>query len=319
VEFSEQLYRKMYLVRAAEEKITEYYHEDGMKTPMHMSVGGEAIACGIISALHPKDPVCGTYRTHALYFAAGGDVNKFFAEMYGKEGGTCNGKAGSMHLMSPENGLICTTAVVATNIPVALGAAFAAKQKHEDRVAVAFFGDGAVDEGAFWESLNVACLFKLPVIFAYEDNGFAVHTPPEMRHGYKSLEAIVEKFNCNFIAYDDSNDVECVYAAGQKARETCVRTHRPSFLSFKYYRYLEHVGVYEDFKSGYRSKEEYLKWREKDPIALQRNRLLETYDESKIDLLEHSIRTQVHDALVQAKNAKFPDSNELYKDVFYAR
>ena len=128
-----------------------------MKTPMHMSTGAEAICAGVCQALRPQDQVIGTYRTHGIYLAKTGETDRFFAEMYGRATGMAKGKAGSMHLTAPEAGLICTSAIVGTTIPVALGAAYANRQNAQDRVVAVFFGDGAIDEGVFWESINIAC------------------------------------------------------------------------------------------------------------------------------------------------------------------
>src|ERR1700741_1934854 len=141
------LYRKLYLIRRAEQAIRDHYMSDAMKTPMHMSTGEEAICAGVCQALRKQDQIIGTYRTHGIYLAKTGETDKFFAEMYGRESGMAKGKAGSMHLTAPEAGLICTSAIVGTTIPVAVGAAFAAREKKQDKVVAVFFGDGAIDEG----------------------------------------------------------------------------------------------------------------------------------------------------------------------------
>ena len=188
-----RLYEKMYLIRKAEEAIQEYYPEDDMKTPMHMSMGEEAIVAGVCEALDPEDQVLGTYRSHALYLAKTSETNRFFAEMYGKATGVARGKAGSMHLSSFEHGLLCSSAIVASSIPVALGVAFANKYKNRNKKVVVFFGDGAVDEGSFWESVNFAGLKKLPLLFVCEDNGLAVHTRREDRQGYSSINKVISQ------------------------------------------------------------------------------------------------------------------------------
>ncbi len=164
------LYKKLYLARRAEKKIREHYMEDEMKTPMHMSMGEEAIAVGVCHALKAEDQVFATYRSHAIYLAKTQKIDDFFAEMYGKDTALLKGKGGSMHMCAPESGFMGTSAIVASIIPVAVGVAFANKQMGNDKLATVFFGDGATDEGAFWESLNVACLMKLPILFVCEDN-----------------------------------------------------------------------------------------------------------------------------------------------------
>ncbi|MBF0245558.1 MAG: hypothetical protein HQL31_09865, partial [Planctomycetes bacterium] len=168
------------------------------------------------------------------------ETDRFLAEMYGKADGPSCGKAGSMHLFAPEHGLICTSAIVASHIPVAVGAAFANKRAGNGKVVAVFFGDGAIDEGAFWESLNMACLKELPVLFICQDNGYAVHTPAEVRHGYASISAIVEGFRCNVFA-SDSTDVAVIHGLALEALEAMAVNRRPCFLHLKYYRSLEHV------------------------------------------------------------------------------
>ncbi len=310
-----ELYRKVYLTRRAEELIQAHYLEDGMKTPMHMSAGGEAIAAGVCQALQPEDQVLGSYRSHALYLSKTLESDRFFAEMYGKVTGMAKGKGGSMHLTAPESGLICTSAIVASNIPVALGAAFAQKMSSRGGMVAVFFGDGAIDEGVFWESLNAACLMRLPVMFVCEDNGYAVHTPDSQRHGYKRITDVVDGFECDVYG-SDSTDSWQIYQLASQARTHMLATNRPCFLHLKYYRYLEHVGVFEDFKAGYRLREEMEPWRDRDPVLVQRQGLSRWFAEAEIVELEGEIDRQVESSRQQAEIAPFADIGELLRDVF---
>tara|TARA_Y100000310_G_scaffold345619_1_gene467387 strand:+ start:5016 stop:5975 length:960 start_codon:yes stop_codon:yes gene_type:complete len=312
-----QWYKQLYLIRQAENKIAEYYFDDEMKTPMHMSKGGEAIAVGVLSAMQPDDHVTCTYRTHAVYLTkTAGDTDTFFKELYGKEGGTADGKAGSMHLLSPKNGFLCSTAIVGTNIPVGLGIAYANKVAGNGKMTAIFFGDGAVDEGAFWESINIACLMKLPVIFVYEDNGYAVHSPAKDRHSYFNLIDIVKNFTGN-VDSDMSNEVDGIYEITKKAISTYNDTKMPAFIRLKYYRYLEHVGVCEDFKAGYRPKSEYDHWSERDPISMQRENILKSnmLPEDKICAIEMKINEQIENSIQAAKEAKFANLLSLCEGV----
>jgi len=311
------LYKKLYLIRSAEKSIQKYYFENEMRTPMHMSMGEEAIVAGICLALGKDSQVFGTYRSHGLYLAKTGETDKFFAEMYGKETGGAKGKAGSMHLSLPEMGMMGTSAIVAGVISVAVGASFANKRKKNNKTTAVFFGDGAIDEGSFWESLNIACLMQLPVLFVCEDNGFAVHTPNTLRHGYKSIADIVSKFDCNVLK-TETTDAETIYNLAKKAIGLIKKNKRPCFLYAKYYRYLEHVGVNEDFSAGYRSKKEFEKWQKKDPIDLQRKKLLNLgVTEEKVKELEKVIDGQIENSIKSAKQAPFAEVAEAYKDVFY--
>jgi acetoin:2,6-dichlorophenolindophenol oxidoreductase subunit alpha len=309
------LYKKLYLIRKSEEEICDRYMQDEMKTPMHMSMGEEAIASGICHALSQQDQVLGTYRTHALYLAKTGETDQFFAEMYGKSTGMVQGKGGSMHLIAPDAGLISTSAIVATGIPVGVGASFANKVKKNGKITVVFFGDGAIDEGVFWESINAACLMKLPIIFVCEDNGLAVHTSDKQRHGYSSITEIIKNFDCEVVT-ETSTDVEVIYNLAKESIESLQKTQRPVFMHLKYYRYLEHVGVFEDFKAGYRSKDVFEKWKKLDPVRLQRTKLLKEFQEKEIVAVEKEISEKILQSIRLAENAEFPDPSEAYKGVY---
>ncbi len=319
LELNIDLYKKLYLIRKAEKEIQEYYFEDEMKTPMHMSMGEEAIVTGVCQALRDRDQVLGTYRSHALYLAKTGETDKFFAEMYGKSTGVAKGKAGSMHLSAPEMGFMGASAIVASIIPVAIGVAFANKIMKNNKITAVFFGDGAIDEGDFWESLNAACLWNIPILFICEDNGLAVHTSGNKRHGYKSITDIVSKFNCNVIE-EQSTDAEIIYKQTRKAIELMKKNKRPCFLHFRYYRYLEHVGVNEDFNAGYRSRKEFEKWYKKDPILLQRKKLLKLgAKETMVEKIENRINNKIKKSIELAKAAPFSKINEIYQDIFYEK
>jgi TPP-dependent pyruvate/acetoin dehydrogenase alpha subunit len=310
------LYKNLYLIRRSEEMIIKYYKEDDMKTPMHMSMGEEAIVVGIISALQKKDLVFGTYRSHALYLAKTEDTDGFFAELYGKATGTAHGKAGSMHLASPDHNLLLTSAVVGTTIPVALGAALSNKMQKKQQIVVSFFGEGALDEGVFWESLNFACLKELPILFVCEDNDLAIHSRAGDRHGYKSIERIVSQFNCHVVS-DKTTDVFAINKLTSQILKKIKQTGKPGFLHLHYYRYLEHVGVEEDFHFKYRSRQEFLKWKKVDPILLARKYLLtKGVKENEIKVLENTIDRKVTSAIKKAKEAPYPTEAELFANIY---
>jgi len=316
VELNLELYKKIYLIRKTEEKIQEHYNEDEMKTPMHMSMGEEAIAVGVCHSLKEEDQIFGTYRSHAIYLAKTGDTNNFFAEMYGKDTSLQKGKSGSMHLCAPELGFMGSSAIVGSIIPVAVGAAYVNKLKGNNKTVVVFFGDGATDEGVFWESLNVACLMKLPILFVCEDNGLAVHTPISKRHGYTSITDIVSKFNCNVLV-ENTTDAEVIYELTRKSIKLIKTTQMPCFMELKYYRYLEHVGINEDFNAGYRLKDEFEEWYKKDPVNIQRKKLLEFgCNELEIQKMEGDLKAQIERSMKSAQNAPFSDISELHKGVY---
>ena len=248
-----QLFKSLFLARRSEEYIVKHYPENQMRTPMHMSMGQEFVPVGVCAALDGKADVFASYRSHAAFLAQTHDTDRFFSELYGRTSGTGEGKGGSMHLAAPDQGHMLSSGVVATQIPVAVGAAFANLRLGTGRTAVAFFGDGAADAGVFWESINSAALFRLPVMFVCEDNGYAVDTPREARQASRSLGEAVKPFGADTYE-DDSGDVESVYSLAKEAAEKAHRDRRPAFLNIKCCRYLEHVGIGTDWNWGYRDQ-----------------------------------------------------------------
>lgn len=306
----------MYLIRMSEENIRKYYPQDEMKTPVHLCIGEEAIAAGICQVLNKGDQIVGTYRSHGIYLAKTGDTHGFFAELYGKVTGTARGKAGSMHLCDPKDGFMSASAVVGTTIPVALGCAWTNKIKRKKNIVVSFFGDGALDEGVFWESLNFACLKKLPIIFICEDNDLAIHAKKSERHGYSDINRIISAFNC-LVFESMTTDAEVIAKMAKKAIYLCKKKKIPVFMHLCYYRYLEHVGINKDFQFGYRSEEEFKKWLKIDPIKIQRAKLLGNgYEEKAIQKIEQKIIKKIEKSIQAAKKAKVPTEEELYQGVY---
>jgi len=312
-----ELYRKLFLVRKCQEALINLYPSNDIKTPVHMSMGQEAIAVGVCHSLGLENQLWTSYRTHAAFLAKTNNTDAFFGELYGKVTGTANGKAGSMHLADPSQGYMMSSAIVGGQIAPAVGMAFANKYKNNGLVSCAMFGDGALDEGCFWESLNIACVMGLPVLFVCEDNGLAAHTKINVRQGYVDIQSIVEGFNIRTFV-SSSTDVEDIIWYTNKALDLIRTTGQPVFLHFKCYRYLEHVGVYEDFHAGYRDNQEYQNWLEYDCVKVQRDRLsclnvpldiIESYEASVINQIQASIR--------HAQAADYPNPSELYKGVFY--
>jgi TPP-dependent pyruvate/acetoin dehydrogenase alpha subunit len=224
-----------------------------------------------------------------------------------------------MHLAAPDKGHMCSSAIVASCIPVAVGAAFANNWKKNGQISCVFFGDGALDEGVFWESLNVACLMELPVLFVCEDNDLAVHTPKHSRQGYKSITDIVSQFDC-VLFETDSTEVETIYQLSLKAAESIRTKKKPAFLYLKCYRYLEHVGINEDFQAGYRSKTEFEEWYERDALVQQREKLIgDGMVEAEIQKIESRIEARIEKSVKRAKEAPFPKPSELYRGVFHEK
>jgi TPP-dependent pyruvate/acetoin dehydrogenase alpha subunit len=225
-----------------------------------------------------------------------------------------------MHLAAPDQGHILSSGVVATQIPVAVGAAFANRQLGTGRTAVVFFGDGACDAGVFWESVNAASLFKLPVLFVCEDNGYAVDTPRESRQVSKSLSDAVKPF-CAGTYDDDSDDVESVYSLAKEAAAKAHRDRRPAFLNIKCCRYLEHVGIGTDWNWGYRDQATVEReWIARDALKVQRARLAShQMGESAIAAMEDEIDKAIQASVKRASQAPIPAPDRLHAGVFHEK
>jgi len=305
------LYEKVLLIRECENRIRLDYASDVMKTPVHLGVGGEAIQAGVLAAANEGAKVFGTYRNHGIYLALSGDTDGFFGELYGKVNGCAGGKAGSMHLTYPEKGLVLTSAVVGTTIPVAVGAAFAQAYKAQNAQVIVFFGDGAVEEGAFWESLNFACLQRLKILFVCEDNGLAIHTAVQARQGFKSISEAARAFRCEESSVE-GHRVENVYEAAVDLFQRMEDSKMPGFLYAPYYRYMEHVGIQEDYQFKYRSKPDDETLKRLDPLEhLQTSLLAAGVKPGELEVLTAKVRTQIEKSVQKAKAAAFPDATML--------
>ncbi|MDP2599820.1 MAG: thiamine pyrophosphate-dependent dehydrogenase E1 component subunit alpha [Deltaproteobacteria bacterium] len=309
------LYRKLVLARFCEEKICQEYFKDEMKTPVHLGIGGEGIPIGVHHCLPPSTKAFGTYRNHSLYLAMTEDTDGFFGELYGKRNGPAKGKAGSMHLSLPEKNFVATSAVVGTTVPLALGAAFANTYRGSDDVVTVFFGDGAVEEGAFWESINFAALRRLKILFVCEDNGLAIHTHARQRRGFKSLLNIVEAFDFYKGSGDGSDLTEVIRVTRQVTRQMQDKPG-PALLNFTYHRFLEHVGPREDFDAGYRQKPEPEDIKRLDPVLRFEEELKESGLQAQaLEAIRCEVQEKIDRSVKTAQQAPFPPPEELFADV----
>jgi len=257
------LLRRMWLIRAFEEKVSSLYAERQIVGLLHLGIGQEAVAVGALSLLRDDDYVYGGHRSHGHAIAKGADVNKLMAEIAGRATGYCGGKGGSMHIVAKECGFITATGVVGGTIPLALGAAFAAKERKKRQVAVVFFGDGAGQSGPFHESLNIASLWRLPVIFICENNGYAEFTPLS---AHTKIERLAQHAKTYTIPAStvDGNDLFAVRDAMTKAVEKCRAGKGPVFVECLTHRMRGH---YEGDPAKYRELSQLAEWKKKDPIA----------------------------------------------------
>lgn len=308
----DKFYRALYRIRRTDEEIAKVYPTDKIKSPVHLSIGQEAVSVGVCEALQPCDIVSGTYRSHALYLAKGGDLKKMIAELYGKVTGCAKGKGGSMHLINTAAGFMGTSAVVGTNIPLAVGYAYALKLNGKDAIVVSFLGDGAVEEGVFHESLNFAALKGVPVLFICENNGYAVHSQQLKR---QPIGNICERASAYGIPSEqiDGNDIFEIYERVKRTSDEIRNGRRgPRFFECMTYRWMEHVGPNEDFDAGYRSRSEAQPWFESDPLKT----IGASLEPGRRGQIEVEVEAEIQEAFVFAEESPLPDDLELYTDVF---
>jgi TPP-dependent pyruvate/acetoin dehydrogenase alpha subunit len=294
-----------------EEEIARVYPTDKIKSPVHLSIGQEAVSVGVCEALRPDDVVFGTYRSHAYYLAKGGDLKKMMAELYGKAAGCAKGKGGSMHLVDVAHGVMGASAVVGTTIANAVGYAYALKLQRKDSIVVSFFGDGATDEGVFHESLNFAALKQLPLLFICENNSYAIHTHLLRRHKEANLCERVRAYGIPAERVDD-NDMLMIHEQAKVAVSRLRgRQAGPFFLECLTYRWKEHVGPNDDFHLGYRNYEEARPWVEGDQVA----RLAALIQPESRERIEAAVEEEIRTAIAFADQEPFPDARELLTDV----
>lgn len=308
---TETLYRSLYRIRRVEEEIARIYPSDKIKSPVHLSIGQEAVSVGVCVALRPDDVVFGTYRGHAMYLAKGGDLKGMLAELYGKSTGCARGKGGSMHLIDAASGVMGTSAIVATTIPIGVGYAYGLKYKGSDAMVVCFFGDGAVDEGAFHESMNFAALKRVPVLFVCENNSYAIHSHHLNRH---PSDNVVERARTYGMPAEriEGGDIFEIYEMAKGYIEKIREGNGPAFLECVTCRWKEHVGPGDDFHLGYRSEAEVSCWKENDQLGILRVHL----SADVMKTIESEIEREIREAFDFAERSPFPGSESLLEDVF---
>jgi TPP-dependent pyruvate/acetoin dehydrogenase alpha subunit len=310
----EPLYRTLFRIRRVEEEIARIYPSDKLKSPVHLSIGQEAVAAAMCSPLTREDTVFCTYRSHAAYLAKGGDLKQMLAEMYGKATGCTKGKGGGMHLIDPEAGVMGASAVVGTTIANAVGYAYSVKLRRQNTVVMSFFGDGGTEEGVFAESLNFAVLKKLPIVFVCENNGFAIHTHQSKRQGLPDICGRAKAAGVTSELITD-NDILKMHERAT-ATVDALRggtASGPFFFECQTYRWKEHVGPNEDFKLGFRTKAEAQPWIDNDQVK----RLAALLSAGKRKKIESQVEAEIQDAVAFADESPFPDLSELTTDVFH--
>ena len=309
-----EIYRQMVLIRRFEEKSAEAYVAGKIGGFCHLYIGQEAVAVGALSAIGKEDIVLTSYREHGLALAKGMAPRPLMAELFGKATGCSKGKGGSMHMFDKSLGFYGGHAIVGGQIPLATGTAFATKYQGTDQVTLCFFGEAAVNQGAFHESLNMAQLWKLPCIYICENNQYGMGTSlaRAMSLSDISKKACAYEMASEFV---DGMDVLAVREATARAVERARKGYLPTLLEIRTYRFMGHS---MSDPGNYRTRAEIEKYQERDPIKLFSASLLEekVVDQKTLDDIDHKVREVVEDALQFAEASPLPDPEELYTDIY---
>ena len=304
----------MWLIRAFEERVIELYQQQQLQGLVHVSIGQEGVAVGVAMAMGEEDYLYGTHRSHGHFLARGADPDRMMAELAGRATGYCGGRGGSMHLVDAQRRIMGATGIVAGNVPLALGTALVCKQEARGQVVVVFFGDGASNTGGFHESLNIASLWKLPVVLVCENNGYAEFTP-------LSAHTVVEHISTHGEPYGipaqvvDGNDVSAVYQAARAAVARARNGDGPTFVECLTYRLRGH---YVGDPDAYRQAQEVEEWRSRDPLPRLAGLLREqgVLDDARAQALEEEARSRVETAVRFALESPQPDPGAVAEQVF---
>lgn len=313
-----RLYESMLRIRRIEEEIERRYHEDQMKTPIHLVIGQEATAVGCATALRLSDLAYASHRTHGIYLAKGGDLKAMLCEMHCRVNGCAGSRGGSMHLIDKQVGMAGTSAIVGGAVPIAAGAALAAQMKGDDRVVTVFLGDATTEEGVTAETLNFAALKKLPLVFFCENNFYSVQSPLATRQpAGRDIRRWAEAHDMPAVRIDGMNVLE-VAAATRTAVQRARAGGGPTFIEAVVYRFRAHGGAGDDSKSGYRLEAERQAWESVCPIAIfdEYLRAAGVLDASAVDSMEREIAAEIADAFEFALASPNPVEADLYRHVY---
>ena len=311
-----EMYRRMTRIRLFEEQVVELAARGELPGAAHTSIGEEATVVGACMALRTDDYMVGTHRSHGHPIGKGADLKRLFAELLGKETGVNRGKGGSMHLADFSVGSVGETSIVGSGLPVAAGAALGAQVLGQDRVALCFFGDGASNEGAFHEALNLAAVWDLPAVFVCENNGYAVTMPASRSVAVKDIADRARAYDIPGAAVDGQDPI-AVYEAVSQAVDRARAGNGPSLIEAKTYRYREHA---EGFGEGfaYRTDDEVAAWRKRDPVPAFRARLIEegVLSEAEASEVESAVRQEIADGIEFARQSPWPSPHEAFEGMF---
>jgi pyruvate dehydrogenase E1 component alpha subunit len=307
-------YESMQFMRKFEEKTGQLYGQQKIKGFCHLYIGQEACVAGAVSALERGDKYITAYRDHVHPIALGSDPRKIMAELYGKETGISKGKGGSMHMFDKENNFFGGHGIVGAQVPMGAGIAFSEKYNKTGKLCMCYMGDGAVRQGAFHEAMNYAMLWKLPIIFVIENNGYAMGTSVQRTSNVTDLSTLGESYDMPSAAVN-AMSVEEVHYAVEDAAKRARKGDGPTLLEFRTYRYKGHS---MSDPAKYRTKEELAEYKERDPIAQVKAVLLSKKyaTEEDLEAIDNNIKEKVAECVDYAENSAYPDPSEAFKDVY---
>jgi len=308
------MYRRMLTIRRFEEKVAELFAAGKIPGFVHLYIGEEAVATGVCAHLRDDDYITSTHRGHGHLIAKGGDPKLMMAELFGKRTGYCKGKGGSMHIADLDLGILGANGIVGGGLPIATGAALAAKYKGTDQVVACFFGDGASNQGTFHESLNLASIWKLPVVFVAENNLYAISFPQSRSMNVPDIADRAAAYDVPGVAVD-GNDVLAVYEAAGEAIKRARAGEGPTLIECKTYR---HRGHFEGDPTLYRPPEEVEAWKKKDPLPRFEAQLLDTQviTQDGLKRIDDEIVQMIEEAVRFAEESPWPAPEEILEDVY---
>ncbi len=312
------LYHSMLRIRLVEMEIAKRYSEWKMRCPTHLSIGQEIAGSVVGMLVNDNDYAVSSHRSHAHYLGKGGNLNQLIAELYGKETGCSGGRGGSMHLIDDSVGFKASSAIVGNSIPIGVGLGLSIQLNKSNQISCIFFGDGATEEGVFYESLNFSAVRELPILYICENNLYSVYSPLSVRQPNKrKIFEMVDSIGIESNHFEGTDSIE-VYKAVEKVIKKIRSKGKPQFIEISTYRWLEHCGPNDDNDIGYRDTKEFEMWKNNDPI-LNLERYLksnEVLTDVLINSMKKEIEKEINEAFIFAENSSFPAQNTLYDFIY---
>lgn len=313
-----KLLHQLIRIRETELEIAKQYKKQKMRCPVHLSIGQESVPVAICQNLNKKDQIVTAHRSHAHYLAKGGNLKKMISELHGKITGCASGKGGSMHLIDTKANVIAAVPIVGSTIPIGVGAAWANKLKNNINIVVVFFGDGATEQGVFYESLNFASLHKLRVLFVCENNRYSVYSNIKKRQATQNqIRNLARSFGIE-THYLKNHDLFNIFERSKKIIFKMRKKSLPIFFEIETYRQIEHCGPENDDELNYRNQNEINFWKKNCQVKLNRDLFLKKriISEKNLQLLEKKIKKEILEAFNYAIKSKFPNKNDVNKNIF---